>query len=158
MSHPRSVTFARDAVVATAVLAGLYGLAYGVQFQPLQIPGYLLIVGFDLLEVVFGPVRSNFDLVFAAYIVGLGLVSAIVAQLARLGGERTDLPQWRLGAAGAIAIVGVLSLLFAANILVSTTQTTPVLITGTAGVVMLALAGWLAGLVRVVVGKSTSTQ
>ncbi len=43
-------SFIRDVIVATLVLVCLYGLAQGVQFQPIQITGYLLIVGFDQLE------------------------------------------------------------------------------------------------------------
>ncbi|ELZ84297.1 hypothetical protein C455_01302 [Haloferax larsenii JCM 13917] len=152
MNHSRSVTVARDTIVATAVLAGLYGLAFGVQIPPFQIPGYLLIVGFDLLEVVFGPVQRHFDLVFGAYLVGLGVVGAAVAQLLRFGSRRTDVPQWRLAVASALALVGVLSFLFAASVLITTTQTTPVLITGAVGLTLIALAGWVSGLLRVELG------
>lgn len=52
-TNPR-LTFIRDTIVATVVMVCLYGLALNVQFQWLQIPGYLLIVGFDVLEVTFG--------------------------------------------------------------------------------------------------------
>ncbi|WP_416839212.1 hypothetical protein [Haloferax sp. DFSO52] len=154
MNRTPRVTFARDAVVATAVLGGLFLLGYGIQFQPLQIPTYLLIVGFDFLEGVFGSAGANFDLLFGAYLVGLGVLGAAVAYVVRAASRVTDLPQWRLGAAGALAIVGTISLLFAVNILVSTTQTTPVLVTGAAGVVLLALAGWLAGLFRIEFGPT----
>ncbi|WP_227377461.1 hypothetical protein [Haladaptatus halobius] len=70
--HGRS--FVRDAIVATVVLVGLCGLAQSIQFQPIQIPGYLLIVGFDLLEVTFGSAGANYDVLFGAYLLGLGAV------------------------------------------------------------------------------------
>ncbi|KAB1196758.1 MULTISPECIES: hypothetical protein [Haloferax] len=154
MNRTQQVIFARDAVVATAVLAGLYLLGYGIQFQPLQIPTYLLIVGFDLLEVTFGSAGTNYDLLFAAYIVGLGVVGAAVAGLLRTGARKTDLPQWRLGTAGALAILGTLSLLFGLRVLLVSTQRTPVLVTGAAGIALLALAGWLSGLYRIEFGQA----
>ncbi|KTG17181.1 hypothetical protein [Haloferax profundi] len=152
MNRTQQGTFVRDAVVATVVLAGLYLLGYGVQFQPLQIPTYLLVVGFDLIELTFGSAGSNYDLLFAAYIVGLGVVGAAVAHGLRLWVRESDRSQWRLGAAGAMAIVGTLSLLFGLRILLVSTQWTPVLVTGAAGIVSLALAGWLSGLLRVELG------
>ncbi|WP_411962931.1 hypothetical protein [Haloferax sp. YSMS24] len=152
MNRAPRVTFARDAVVATAVLAGLYLLGYGIQFQPLQIPTYLLIVGFDLIEVTVGSAGANYDVLFAAYIVGLGVLSAAVAHAVRATSCKTDLPQWRLGAAGALAIVGTISLLFGIRILLVSTQRTPVLVTGAAGIALLALAGWLSGLYRIEFG------
>lgn len=154
MNRAQQVTFARDAVVATATLVGLYLLGYGIQFQPLQIPTYLLIVGFDLIEVTFGSAGANYDLLFAAYIVGLGVVGAAVAHVLRLWARKTDLPQWRLGAAGALAIVGTISLLFGLRVLFVSTQRTPVLVTGAAGIVLLALAGWLSGLYSIEFGTT----
>ena len=154
MSRIQRVTFARDAVVATAILVGLYLLGYGVQFQPLQIPTYLLIVGFDVLEVVFGSAGGNYDLLFGAYLVGLGVLGAAIAHVLRASSQATDLSQWRVATAGALAIVGVISLLFAVNVLVSTTQTTPVFVTGAAGITLLALAGWLSGIYRIEIGGS----
>lgn len=141
----RSRNFVRDTVIGTGVLVGLYGLAAGVPFQPLQIPGYLLIVGFDLLEVVFGSAGNNYDLLFAVYLLGLGLVGAIVAHV--LSGLAEDTPRWRVGVAGAVSVVGALSLLFALSVLLGTSQITPVLVTAAAGLVMFAVAGWLVGLV-----------
>ena len=66
-------SFIRDAIIAIGVLGSLYGLSY-IPFQPLQIPGYLLILGFDLLEGSVGSTGANYDLVFAAYLVGLSLL------------------------------------------------------------------------------------
>ncbi|GGC60594.1 hypothetical protein [Haloferax sulfurifontis] len=146
-----SVSFARDAAVATAVLAGLYGLGYGVQFQPLQLPTYLLVVGFDALEVAFGSAGAGYDVLFAAYLVGLGVVAAGVARVVRETSKATDLAWWRLGAAAALALVGVISLLFALFVLVSGVQFTPVLVAGGAGGALLGLSAWVGGVVRVAV-------
>ena len=144
MSHTRARSFVRDAVIGTAVIAGLYGLAY-VEFQPVQIPGYLIIMGFGMLEGVLGSVQSNFDLVFGLYLVGLGLTGAAVVTVFReVTGERGR-PAWQSGVAGALAVVGVLSLVFALFVLSGSTQLTPVLITGAVGLVFLALAAWLVG-------------
>lgn len=123
----------------------LYGLSTGVQYQPLQIPGYLLIVGFDMLEVTFGSAGTYFDVLFAAYLLGLGLVGAVLVHALRTR-THESVPSWRLGVAGALIVVGVLALLFALAVLYGSTQLTPVLITGTTGLILLALAGWLAGL------------
>ncbi|AHZ21893.1 hypothetical protein E6P09_08145 [Haloferax mediterranei ATCC 33500] len=151
MNRTRSYVFARDATVATAVLVGLFVLRY-VQFQPLQIPGYLLIVGFDVIEAVFGSAGANYDVLFAAYLVGLGVVGAGVAQVVRQNSKGTDIHWWRLGAASALALLGVVSLLFAAMVLFTTTQLTPVYVTGAAGLVFLALAAWLTDIFRIEVG------
>lgn len=136
----------RDAIVATVVIAGLYALAISVQSSLFQIPGYLLIVGFDLLELIFGSAGSSYHVLFAVYLLGLGLVSAIVSHTIRGIARDTDVPSWRLGMAGALTVVGGLSLLFALSIFLGTSQREPVLITGTTGLFMLALAGWLVGL------------
>jgi hypothetical protein len=142
-SPPES--FVRDVVVSTLVLAGLYGLAQGVQFAPLQIPGYLLVVGFDVLEGVFGSAGSYYYLLFAAYVLGLGVVGGAVATVAR--GRSRDVAAWRVGVAGAVGVVGALSLLYGAILLVATSQLVPVGITGGVGLAMLAVAAWLAGVV-----------
>lgn len=142
MNRRRSVSFTRDVVVATAVVVGLYGLAF-VEFQPVQIPGYLLIVGFDTLEAAFGSAGSNFDVLFYAYLVGLGLVGGVLGHLLRTWTD--DVPGWRLGVAGALVVAGLLALSFALMVLVGSSQLTPVLIAGVTGLVSFAMAGWLAG-------------
>lgn len=143
------LTFLRDVVIATLVLAGLYGLAWGVQFQPVQIPGYLLITGFDAVEELVGAAGSNYAILFSLYILGLGVIGGSVSALLRKRSRETDLPGLRLGMAGALAVVGVLSLLFGLVVLLGTSQLTPVFVTGAVGVVLLGLAGWLAGLVEI---------
>ncbi len=143
MNRRRSVSFARDVVVATVVVVGLYGLAF-VEFQPVQIPGYLLIVGFDTLEAASGSAGSNFDVLFYAYLVGLGVAGGVISQLLRsLTGD--EVPGWRLGVAGALVVAGLLAFSFALLVLVGSSQLTPALIAGVTGLVSFAIAGWLAG-------------
>ncbi len=143
MNRHRTVSFARDVVVATVVVVGLYGLAF-VEFQPVQIPGYLLMMGFDMLETAFGSAGSNFDVLFYAYLVGLGLVGGVLGHLLRTWTD-DDVPGWRLGVAGALVVAGLLALSFALMVLVGSSQLTPVLIAGVTGLVSFAMAGWLAG-------------
>lgn len=138
----RRRTFVRDAAVATLVLAVLYGLL-DVPFTPIQIPGYLLIVGFDVLESAFGSAGSAYQVLFAAYLIGLGLAGAGIAAAVRE--HDGDASAWRLGAASAFALVGTGGLLFALAVLVGTGQWQPAAIAGAGGLVLLALAGWLAG-------------
>lgn len=146
MVHSSRVLFVRDALGATAILAALYALAFGVQFSPIQIPGYLVVVGFDLLEVVFGPAGAGYPVLFAAYLLGLGLVSAAVSYALRRRGSALPSSSLRPLVAGALALVGALSLLVAVGVLLGSAQREPVLITATTGAVLLVLAGWLAGL------------
>ncbi|WP_228842327.1 hypothetical protein [Halococcus agarilyticus] len=111
MNHTRVGSFVRDAVIGTAVIAGLYGLAY-VEFPLFRMTGYLVVMGFGVLEGVLGPVQSNFELVFGLYLVGLGLVgAAVVTGFRAVMGDRGR-PAWQFGVAGALAVVGVLWLLF----------------------------------------------
>ncbi|PSQ47688.1 hypothetical protein BRD15_06815 [Halobacteriales archaeon SW_6_65_15] len=126
MNYNHKVTFARDALIATVAVVGLYLLGEGAQFQPLQIPWYLLVVGFDVLEAVFGSAGKNYDLLFGAYLVGLGVLGAVIAAGVRRLTPDSSRSTLRLGAAG-------------------TSQLAPVLITGATGLVMLGVAGWLAG-------------
>lgn len=137
----RRGSYLGDAAVATLVVVGLYGLSAGVQFQPAQVPGYLLIVFFDVLEAALGPVETNFELVFAAYLLGLGLVGGAIAQGVRRLAPDAD--GWRVGAAGALVIVGAMALAIAAIVLVNTDQIAPVLITGATGLAAFGLAGYL---------------
>lgn len=152
MVYRHRFQFGRDTLVATAVLVGLYALGAVGQATPLVIPRYFLVVGFDALEAVFGA-ASAYRASFALYLLGLGLVAATAAAgVRRLGGEAT-VSGPRLGAAGGLAVVGVLSLAFAASVFLGTAQREPVRIAAAAGLIMLALAGWLGGLFTVSVGR-----
>lgn len=133
-------TFGKGFVASTAGIAALYGLFEFVPVLPFVIPGYLLIVGFDFLEVTFGSTGSFYPVFFALYIVALGFVGGLFAHAVRAAAEAVDIPAWRLGLAAGFAIVAVIAFLFAAMIYSGTSQTEPVRITGAAGVVLLVLA------------------
>lgn len=135
----RSV-FVRDAVASTVGIAGLYGLFEMVPVRPLVIPGYLLIVGFDLLEAVVGSAGSFYQLFFALYILGLGLIGGLAAHGIRRAADATDLPPWRLGLAAGFAVVAVIAFLFAAMVYTGTAQSEPVRIASATGIVLLVLA------------------
>lgn len=144
-SSPR--TLLRDWVAAAAVLAGLYALAYGVQVQPLQIPGYLLLVGFDALEVVLPAFGSSaaYDLAFAAYLGVLAAVAAVGASAARARGARGPL----VGVGAGLAAVGTLALLLGAAVYLPIGGTPLAIVVGTGLVLALAGAGVAFGLGRV---------
>lgn len=142
-------TFVRDTAVSALVLVGLYGLVHGVQFPPLQLPGYLLIVVFDVLEGIFGPAGSEYHQFFAVYLLGLGMIGAAISTILREHARETDLSSWRVGTAGALAVIGVLSMLFGVVVSIGSSQLLPVLITGIAGLGLLLVAGLLAGLVGI---------
>ena len=136
--------FVRDAMVATSLLGSLYAVAPYSEIRALQIPGYLLIVGFNILEGVFGAVHSYFDVFFWLYIAGLGLLSATLAHGFRTLASKTTLPAWRVGLAGALTVVAMIAFVFAGIVYSGTTQTEPIRILSATGVVLLALAALLA--------------
>ena len=138
----------RDAIIAIGIFGGLYGLTY-IPFQPLQIPGYLLILGFDLLEGSFGSMGANYEFIFAVYLIGLSLLSSVVAHVLRGQAHDSDQPRWQLGVAGALAVVGTVSLAITLGLFVGSGQVVPGFITGTASLIMLGLAGWLSGMITV---------
>ncbi|UTF54538.1 hypothetical protein [Natronosalvus rutilus] len=158
--HTHRRSFVRDALVTTVVLAGLYALAISTSFQPLQIPGYLLVVGFGVLEeaVAVGFADANPSILFAAYVLVLGLVGAAIASLARGRVPDSGLAWVRPGVAGALAVVGALSTLLAISILLTTTQREPVVVTGVAGLILLGLASVIAGTVEIPLASSRTAD
>ncbi|SFR33873.1 hypothetical protein [Halogeometricum limi] len=66
--------------VAYLALVGLVALAFALRFQPTQVPGYLLLVGFDLLQNPLAPGLTGlaFDVAFHLYLV---IVAVLVASV-----------------------------------------------------------------------------
>lgn len=101
--------FLRDAGVAL----GLYVLllaAMRVQFQPLQIPGYLLVLGFDAIQNPLAPGLASplFEVALGLYLAGLAAIAAALAgRLRRRFGPAGRL---RYGLAGALLSVGIYAL------------------------------------------------
>lgn len=131
--------YVRDAVASTVGIGGCYGMFEFVPIRPLVVPGYLLVVGFDLLESVFGSTGSFYALLFGLYILGLGLVGGLLAHGVRTVAETTAVPPWRLGLAGGFSVVASLAFLFAAFVYRNTTQSEPVMIAGLVGIVLVGL-------------------
>ena len=130
-------TLLRDAVVAGAVVAGLYGLFYAVPLPPFAIPGYLMIVAFDALEAVLPsfPSSTAYDAAFATFLAALALLSGLTASWAR---TRGSLDGWRSGAGSALAVLGTLALVVGVGILQSgNVQVVPVLIVTGTGIALL---------------------
>ncbi|WP_207591434.1 hypothetical protein [Halomontanus rarus] len=140
-------SFVRDTIVATVLLACLYGLAYGIQFRLLQIPGYILIVGFGTVGGAVGP-EVLFPLLLGIYLVFLGAVGAAAVRVVRRWIPEDRVAGWRRGVAGSLGVMGGLSAVLAVGALFST-QIDAVVTTGAVALIFLGLAGWFAGLFSV---------
>lgn len=136
----RRVLAGRHVAAAYAVVVALYLVRY-VQFQPLQIPAYLLVVAYDFVELALPAVSPYHPVGFPLFLYLLAVVGAAAARRAH-DGAASD---WTSAAGGVCLVVATLSLLFAAFVggpLVSATDNpTPFAVTGATGVAFV-LAGW----------------
>lgn len=136
----------RDVAVAYAVIVALYLVRY-VRFQPVQIPGYLLIVAYDLVEVTVPLLSPYHSLGFPLFLYLLAIVGAGTARWLRPGDRET--PAWIRTSGGVCLVVGSLSLLFGAfvggPIVSPTDHPTPLAIAGATGIVFLVGGWWLLG-------------
>lgn len=103
----------RDRVRDAGVAFGLYVLllaAMRIQFQPLQIPGYLLILGFDAIQNPLAPGLASplFEAALGLYLLGLAAVSAAIAD--RLRRRFGPAGRLRYDLAGALLSVGLYAL------------------------------------------------
>lgn len=135
-----------DVAVTFAVLVVLY-LVRIVQFQPLQIPAYLLIVAYDIVEVILPVLTPYHPVGFPLFLYLLAIIGAGTARLLRSDDEGTSALTGIVG--GVCLVVGVLSLLFGAFVggpLISPTDNpTPLAITAVTGIAFLVCAWWLTG-------------
>lgn len=134
--------FLRDAGVALGLYVVLLA-ALRVQFQPLQIPGYLLVLGFDAIQNPLAPGLASplFEAALGLYLVGLAAVAAALGgRLRRRFGPAGRL---RYGLAGALLSVGLYALAVLVLVLVSNHRgnVSPLLIAAGVG-----LAGLWAGM------------
>jgi hypothetical protein len=141
----RKVLLGWDVAVAFAVLIALYLVRF-VRFQPLQIPAYLLIVAYDIVEVIIPILTPYYPIGFPLFLYLLAIIAAGAARWWRSGAGESD---WTQIVGGVCLVVGVLSLLFGAfvggTLISSTDNPTPLAITGATGIVFLVGAWWLLG-------------
>jgi|AntRauTorcE11898_2_1112593.scaffolds.fasta_scaffold02036_3 hypothetical protein len=140
----RSVLLGRDVAVAYAGIVALY-LVRVVGFQPSQIPAYLLIVAYDLVEVMLPVLTPYHPIGFPLFLYLLAIIGAAAARWLRPDdGDESSLMQV---AGGVCLLVGLLSVLFAALVggpLISHTDNpTPLAIAGATGIAFLVGAWWL---------------
>lgn len=142
----RTALLGREVAVAYAVIVVLY-LAQFIRFQPLQIPAYLLIVAYDIVEVLLPILTPYYPVGFPLFLYLLAIIGAGAARRWRSGDREAS--SWTQIAGGVCLVVGVLSLLFGAFVggpLISPTDNpTPLAITGATGIIFLVSAWWLLG-------------
>lgn len=138
----RRTLLGRDVAVAYAVVIALY-LVRTVEFQPLQIPAYLLIVAYDVVEVVLPFLTPYYPLGFPLFLYLLALAGAGAARRLQSGDGSTVIRT----VGGVCLVVGTISLLFGASIggplVTPGDNPTPLVITATTGSVLLVTGWWL---------------
>jgi len=141
----RRTFLGREVAIGFGIIAALY-LVRVIRFQPLQIPAYLLIVAYDVVEVAVPFLTPYHPVGFPVF---LYLLAVLAAALARGAGTSEDHIHWRRSAGGVCLLVGTVSLVFGAFIggpLVALADNpTPLAITGATGVVLLGVGWWLLG-------------
>lgn len=142
----RRALLGRGVAVAYAVVVALYLLKF-VRFRPVQIPAYLLIVAYDLVEVAVPSLTPYHPVGFPLFLYLLALVGAGAARQFRAGDGHAS--NWTQAAGGVCLIVGSLSLAFGVlvggPVVAPTDNPTPTAITGATGLVLLASGWWLLG-------------
>lgn len=139
----RHALIGRDVAVAYGVVVGLY-LVRHIRFQPLQIPAYLLIVSYDLVEVIAPAIAPYHPIGFPVYLYCLAVVAAASTRMTRSVDPAAR--PWRGALGGVCVVIGVLALGFAIYIggplVTPSDNPTPVVITGATALVLF-VAGWL---------------
>jgi len=134
----------RDVLIAYAVIVALY-LARVVGVRPLQIPAYLLIVAYDVLEVALPFLTPYHRVGFPLFLYLLAIVGAGTARRLRAGDSESA--GWLQPAGGVCLVVGLLSLAFGAVVggplVAPSDNPTPLAITAATGIALLVGGWWL---------------
>lgn len=142
----RHTLLGRDIAVAYAVIITLY-LVRGVRFQPLQIPAYLLIVAYDVIEVVLPFLTPYYPVGFPLFLYLLALIGTGAARWFQSAERNRSTVIRALG--GVCLVIGTISLLFGAYIggplIAPVDNPTPLVITATTGSILLITGWWLLG-------------
>jgi hypothetical protein len=142
----RNILLGRDVAIAYALIVALYLLKF-IPFQPVQIPPYLLIVAYDLVEVALPFLTPYYPIAFPLFLYVLAIGGAEITR--RVRGTDSEQTAWLQTLGGVCLIIGLFSLGFGAFVggpLVSPTDNpTPLAITGTTGLIFLVIAWWLLG-------------
>ena len=141
----RRTLASRGVAVAFAIVVGLY-LVRLVRFQPVQLPAYLLILAYDVVEASAPAVAPYYPVGVPIFHYLVAVVAAALARRVRPAGADVS----GRGAAGGVAlVVGVISLLVAAMVggpvVAPSDNPTPLAITGAAGLLLVAVAWLLLG-------------
>lgn len=140
----RRALLGRDVATAYAAIVGLY-LVRHLGFQPVQIPAYLFIVGYDFVELGLPAISPYHPVGFPLFLYLLAVLGAGVARWARAG--PTPGFDARRAVGGVCVVVAMLAFLFAGIVrgpIVSPADNpTPLAITGLTGVIFAAAAWWL---------------
>ena len=104
----RRVFAGRQVAFASALIAGLYLIRH-IDVQALQIPAYLLVVAYDVVEAVL-PVLAPFHPVL--FPVFLYLVAVAAAGVTRRLGQHVDDGSLMRAAGGVSVLIGTLAFLY----------------------------------------------
>lgn len=84
----RRTFFGKETGIALAVLLLLYGMAYAVPVPPFQLPGYLLMIGFDFIDPLLPPVGAvGYEVLFGVYLYGLAVIIGAISRGVRDEGD-----------------------------------------------------------------------
>ncbi|MFB6114183.1 MAG: hypothetical protein ABEJ58_08815 [Halodesulfurarchaeum sp.] len=139
----RRLLFGRDVAIAYAVLVSLYYLRV-VGRRPTQIPAYLLIVAYDVVEVLLGILPPYYPIAFPLFLYLLAVCGAAIPRVIR--SETGEGQTWHRAAGGVCLVVGTIAFLFAAMIggplSAPTDNPTPLAIATVTAIAFFA-AGWV---------------
>jgi hypothetical protein len=84
----RRTLFGKETGIALAVLLLLYGMAYAIPVPPFQLPGYLLMIGFDFIDPFLPPVGAvGYEVLFGVYLYGLAVIIGAISRGVRDRGD-----------------------------------------------------------------------